>query len=122
MRGGEPALSSLLALTPRPTAILAATDTMAIGLIHAACGLGVAVPDELSIVGFDDIPFASATVPELTTVRMPMAEIVAAGVELAVGAGERPSDAGEKPPNLVFTPKLIVRRSTAGPAAPAPRE
>ncbi len=113
LRGGEPALSALLALSPRPTAILAATDTLAIGLIHAAYELGVAVPDQLSIVGFDDIPFASATVPGLTTVRMPMAEIVAAGVELAVGEGAWLAGDGQQPPRLVFKPKLIVRRSTA---------
>jgi DNA-binding LacI/PurR family transcriptional regulator len=113
LRGGEPALSALLALSPRPTAILAATDTLAIGLIHAAYELGVAVPGQLSIVGFDDIPFASATVPGLTTVRMPMAEIVAAGVELAVGEGAWSAGDSQQPPRVVFKPKLIVRRSTA---------
>jgi DNA-binding LacI/PurR family transcriptional regulator len=113
LRGGEPALSALLALSPRPTAILAATDTMAIGLIHAAYELGVAVPDQLSIVGFDDIPFAAATVPGLTTVRMPLAEIVAAGVELAVGQGAWSAGDTQEPPRVVFKPKLIVRRSTA---------
>ncbi len=90
---------------------------MAIGLIHEAYELGVAVPDELSIAGFDDIPFASATVPGLTTVRMPMAEIVAAGVELAVGDGAWSARDGERPPRVVFKPKLVVRRSTAAPAA-----
>jgi len=112
LHGGAPAVAALLALSPRPTAILAATDTIAIGLIHAAYEFGVAVPDQLSIVGFDDIPFASATVPGLTTVRMPLAEIVAAGVELAVGDGAWSSD-GQEPPRVVFKPKLIVRRSTA---------
>jgi DNA-binding LacI/PurR family transcriptional regulator len=113
LHGGSPAVSALLALSPRPTAILAATDTIAIGLIHAAYELGVAVPDQLSIAGFDDIPFASATVPGLTTVRMPLAEIVAAGVALAVGDGAWSSGDGEEPPRVVFKPKLIVRRSTA---------
>ena len=117
LHGGSPAVSALLALSPRPTAILAATDTIAIGLIHAAYELGVAVPDQLSIAGFDDIPFASATVPGLTTVRMPLAEIVAAGVALAVGDGAWSSGDGEEPPRVVFKPKLIVRRSTAAPGA-----
>jgi DNA-binding LacI/PurR family transcriptional regulator len=102
-----------MALSPRPTAILAATDTVAIGLIHAAYELGVSVPDELSIAGFDDIPFAAATVPGLTTVRMPMSEIVGAGVELAVGDGAWSVGDAEAPPRVVFKPKLIVRRSTA---------
>jgi DNA-binding LacI/PurR family transcriptional regulator len=113
LRGGEPALAALLALSPRPTAIVTTTDTVAIGLIHAAYELGVAVPDQLSIAGFDDIPFASATVPDLTTVRMPMSEIVAAGVELAVGDGAWSVGDAEEPPRVVFKPKLIVRRSTA---------
>ena len=113
LRGGDPALAALMALSPRPTAILAATDTVAIGLIHAAYELGVSVPDELSIAGFDDIPFAAATVPGLTTVRMPMSEIVGAGVELAVGDGAWSVGDAEAPPRVVFKPKLIVRRSTA---------
>ena len=95
---------------------------MAIGLIHAAYELGVAVPDQLSIAGFDDIPFASATVPGLTTVRMPMTEIVAAGVELAVGDGAWSSNDGGGPPRVVFKPKLIVRRSTAAITAAADGE
>ena len=113
LRGGGPALSALLRLSPRPTAILAGTDTLAIGLLHAAHEAGVGVPDQLSIVGFDDIPFAAAAVPGLTTVRMPMAEIVAAGVALAVGDGAWSAGGGQEPPRVVFKPKLIVRRSTA---------
>jgi DNA-binding LacI/PurR family transcriptional regulator len=110
--GGELALEALLALPVRPTAILAATDVLAMGLIHAAYERSVAVPDELSIVGFDDIPLASAMVPGLTTVHMPTAEIVAAGVELAVGDAGRPAG-DDPPPPFIFEPTLIVRRSTA---------
>ncbi len=122
LRGGGPALSALMALSLPPTAILASTDTVAIGLIHAAYELGVSVPDQLSIAGFDDIPFAAATVPGLTTVRMPMTEIVAAGVELAVGDGAWSSGDGRGPPRVVFKPKLIVRRSTAAITAAADGE
>jgi DNA-binding LacI/PurR family transcriptional regulator len=117
---GELALSALLRLPQPPTAILAATDVLAIGLIHAAYELGVAVPEELSIVGFDDIPLAAATVPSLTTVKMPIAEIAAAGIELAVGGASRHSDGPQEAPRVVFKPKLIVRRSTAPPPPPAP--
>jgi DNA-binding LacI/PurR family transcriptional regulator len=116
--GGELALSALLALAQPPTAILAATDLLAMDLIHAACARGVPVPGRLSIVGFDDMPFASATIPSLTTVKMPIGEIVAAGVELAVGDGAWAAGGGQEPPRVVFKPKLIVRRSTAA-IAPA---
>jgi DNA-binding LacI/PurR family transcriptional regulator len=112
IRGGELALAALLRLSEPPTAILAATDILAMGIIHAAWEHGVAVPAQLSIVGFDDIPLAAATVPGLTTVKMPTSDIVAAGVELAVGeqalAGLTPD-----PPRIIFQPKLIVRGSTA---------
>ena len=108
---GERALAALWALSPRPTAIVAANDTLAFGLIHAAFECNVAVPDDLSIVGFDDIPLAAAAVPGLTTLRMPTAEIVAAGVELAIGRAELSSDLQDLAPT-VFQPKLIVRRST----------
>ena len=117
--GGELALSALLELTPPPTAILAATDLLAMDLIHAALARGIRVPEQLSIVGFDDMPFAAATNPSLTTVKMPIAEIVAAGVELAVGDADWPSNGAAHPPRVVFQPKLIVRRSTAA-ITPAP--
>ncbi len=104
--GGEVALAALLRLPRPPTAVLAATDVLAMGLIHAAYEDGIRVPEELSIVGFDDIPLASAMVPGLTTVHMPTAEIVAAGVELAVGDGD-----GQPP--VIFQPTLVVRGSTA---------
>jgi DNA-binding LacI/PurR family transcriptional regulator len=109
--GGGAALTALLAQEPRPSAIVAGTDTLAMGLIHAAYEHRITVPDELSVAGFDDIALASATVPALTTVRMPIAEIVAAGVELAVG--EASGDGGR----TIFQPRLIVRGSTAAAAA-----
>lgn len=112
--GGERAVADLLALEPRPTAIMAATDILAMGIIHAAYERDVSVPRDLSIVGFDDIPIAAATVPSLTTVKMPTEKIVAAGVDLAVG--EHAADSA-KTEQFVFKPKLIVRRSTA--AVPA---
>jgi len=111
---GELALAALLRLRPRPTAILTATDILAMGVIHAASESGgVAVPEELSVVGFDDIPIAAGTVPGLTTVRMPTAKMVAAAVELAVGnPGWREQGAGS-PPLVIFQPKLVTRHSTA---------
>jgi DNA-binding LacI/PurR family transcriptional regulator len=113
---GQLAMSALFGLPQPPTAILAATDFLAMDLLHAACVRGIAVPDQLSIVGFDDMPFASATIPSLTTIRMPINEMVAAGVSLAVEEADWPSNGARNPPRVVFQPKLIVRHSTA--AAP----
>ena len=111
--GGQMALSALLKLPRRPTAIVAATDILAMGVIHAAFETGVAVPEQLSIVGFDDLSLAAAAVPSLTTLQMPITEIVSAGVELAIGHPDRASDGVEDAPYIVFQPRLIVRRSTA---------
>ena len=90
--GGEAALGALLRLSPRPTAIVASTDVLAIGVLRGALLRGVQVPDELSVVGFDDIPMAKSTVPGLTTIRMPMAAMAAEAIALAVGPDSAPSD------------------------------
>jgi DNA-binding LacI/PurR family transcriptional regulator len=110
-------------LSPRPTAIVASTDVLAIGILRGALVLGIRVPEDLSVVGFDDIAMATFTVPALTTVRMPMAEMAAAAVALAVGAtgrtlGDGGSDgvevAGRGPAGArMFRPELVVRESTA---------
>ncbi len=111
--GGETALSALLQLKERPTAIVAATDVLALGLIHAAYAHGIGVPEQLSVVGFDDLPLAAGTIPSLTTVRMPIVEMVAAGVEMAIGeVGQSIRDKTGAPARLMFKPKLIVRGST----------
>jgi LacI family transcriptional regulator len=83
------------------------------GVIHGAWERGVDVPGALSVIGFDDIPLASATVPSLTTVKMPIAEIAAAGVDLAIGDGGWAAQEDGEAPRLVFQPQLIVRASTA---------
>ena len=114
--GGETAMNALLALDPRPTAIVTSTDTLAVGALHAAYSRGVVVPRDLSVVGFDDILLASHTVPALTTLRMPTAEIVTEGVRLALESARDPS-ARRVPKVAVMAPSLIVRQSTAPPPA-----
>jgi DNA-binding LacI/PurR family transcriptional regulator len=114
--GGETAMTALLALDPRPTAIVTSTDTLAVGALHAAYSRGVVVPDDLSVVGFDDILLASHTVPALTTLRMPTAKIVSEGVRLAIELARDPA-ARRKPSVAVMAPSLIVRQSTAPPRA-----
>jgi DNA-binding LacI/PurR family transcriptional regulator len=114
--GGESALGALLELAEPPTAIMTSTDTLAVGVLHAAHAVGRTVPDALSVVGFDDILLASHTVPALTTLRMPTREIVAAGVQMAIDAAH--DGVGAHPPLVkVIEASLIVRQSTAPPAA-----
>jgi DNA-binding LacI/PurR family transcriptional regulator len=83
------------------------------GVLRGALLGGVRVPDELSVVGFDDIPMAKFTVPGLTTVRMPIAAMAAEAVALAVEPGRRDGVPGPR----VFPPTLVVRQSTAAPPA-----
>jgi LacI family transcriptional regulator len=70
--GGNAALQALLCLPDPPTAICAANDQLATGVLHAAWGHGIRVPDDMSITGFDDLAMAAFTVPPLTTVHMPI--------------------------------------------------
>jgi DNA-binding LacI/PurR family transcriptional regulator len=113
--GARLALSALLERAPRPTAIIAASDVLALGLNRAAYDRGLVVPADLSIVGFDDIPQMAASVPGLTTVRMPIPEMVDAGLEIAVG--DKRWDGEGRAPRVIFQPSLVVRQSTAAPAS-----
>ena len=108
--GGAAALGDLMALPQPPTAVVAPTDVLAMGMLHEAHQRGLRVPDDLSISGFDDIPGAAYTVPALTTVRMPTDAMVLAAVDLAIGRDEVLGDF-----HPLLEPDLVVREST-GPA------
>lgn len=95
------------------TAVFAANDEMAIGVIRALTEAGRRVPDDISVVGFDDIPVAAYVTPPLTTVRRPFDAVARAGLRLLVQAIEEAGRApatGERP--MV---ELVVRASTAPP-------
>jgi DNA-binding LacI/PurR family transcriptional regulator len=111
--GGEEAFRALVALDRPPTAIMTSTDTLAVGVLHAAYLMGRSVPRDLSVVGFDDILLASHTIPALTTLRMPMTQIVRVGVEIAVDLAK--NGRADGPKVEVIEPTLIVRQSTAPP-------
>jgi DNA-binding LacI/PurR family transcriptional regulator len=102
------ALKHLLALPDPPTAVVASTDTLAIGLLHGAYEHGLRVPDQLSITGFDDIPMAAYTVPALTTAHIPVREMVEEAVRAAL---DPPATPGAQP-TIVLQPTLVVRSST----------
>ena len=89
------------------TAIFASNDLMACGIYQAAHELGLQIPEQLSIVGFDDIPLVTALIPKLTTVRQDTYEMGRKAIELLINEIENNSSEG-----VVFEPSLIVREST----------
>jgi len=112
--GGEAAATFVLA-DPSVTAVFCASDRMAVGLLHAAHGRGIAVPDDLSVVGFDDLTWARYLCPPLTTVRQPGREMGRAAARLVLGGPFDPTV-----PTLWVAPTLVVRASTAAPRSPDP--
>ncbi|MFI1708692.1 LacI family DNA-binding transcriptional regulator [Streptomyces griseoruber] len=103
-----------LAADGAPTAVFAANDDMAIGLIRALTEAGLRVPQDVSVVGFDDIPVAAYITPPLTTVRQPFDTVAQEGLKRLVHAIENP-DADPLPPSDPPV-DLVVRASTAPPA------
>ncbi len=103
---------SLLDSADPPTAIFASSDTMALGVYEAARQRGLRVPEDLSVVGFDDLPEARWASPPLTTVRQPLAEMgaLAARTVLRLAQGGEPET-----PRLELATHLVVRDSTAAP-------
>lgn len=100
----------LLALPEPPTAVFTANDLLALGVYEAARERGVRIPDDLSVVGFDDLRYAQWAGPPLTTVRQPLAEMgaTAATLVLALANGEHPD-----PHRIELATTLMVRQSTA---------
>ena len=99
----------------RPTAVFAASDTIAIGLLQAAFQAHVVVPDQLSIVGFDDIDIASFTIPPLTTISQSGVEMGRIAADLLLDMIER-GEPSHRVEDVIVAPTLVVRQSTA----PAP--
>jgi LacI family transcriptional regulator len=108
----QEAALQLLSLSDPPTAIFAASDEMAIGVLQAAQIMGLRVPEDLSVIGFDDAPRSANTNPPLTTVRQPLREMGAAAAQLLskLARGETPNE-----PHPCFATELIVRDSTTTP-------
>lgn len=103
----------LLALPERPTAVFAANDLMAIATLEAARDIGLRVPEDLSVVGFDDVPEAALTTPPLTTVAQPIqrmgSEAIALLIELMAGR--------EVPTDHIRLPTRLVERGSCRPLA-----
>jgi LacI family transcriptional regulator len=107
---GQTAMEALLDLPEPPTAVFAASDLMAIGAIRTAQARGVRVPDELSIVGFDDIQLAPLMHPALTTIRQDKTGLGFAAADALVRMVERP---GAGAPATALPVSLVRRESTA---------
>jgi DNA-binding LacI/PurR family transcriptional regulator len=113
IEGGASAFERAWAAGIRPTAVLAMSDAMAIGAARVAREHGLRIPEDLSVVGFDDIDLAGYLDPPLTTVRQPIREKGSTAVRLLTAAmGEHP-----RPEHVSLDTRLIVRASTA-PARP----
>jgi DNA-binding LacI/PurR family transcriptional regulator len=98
----------------RPTGVLAMSDAMAIGVLRAARELGLRVPEDISVVGFDDIDISQHTNPPLTTVHQPIRQKGESAVRVLLSVVER----RDLPPEqLRLETRLIIRGSTG----PAPR-
>ncbi|WP_217247174.1 LacI family DNA-binding transcriptional regulator [Streptomyces sp. AC602_WCS936] len=102
----------LLDLPVPPTAVFACSDAMALGVYEALAGRGLTVPDDMSVVGFDDLPEARWAAPALTTVRQPLSEMAATALRLLLRMmdGHRPESTRTE-----LSTRLVERASTAPP-------
>jgi DNA-binding LacI/PurR family transcriptional regulator len=107
-RASQAAMAELMGLDERPTAVMVASDKGALGAMAEANRLGLDVPGDVSVTGFDDVPDAAGAVPALTTVRQP----VAAMVEAAMRHLTEPGTPGE---TIECKAELMIRASTAPP-------
>ena len=108
---GRAAMNRMMSIDPRPTAAFCANDIQAIGALYECREAGVRVPEDMSIIGFDDLPIAQYTWPQLTTVRVPANEMGRRAAESLLTAIKT-----HQPPLSVELPTdLIIRGSTAAP-------
>jgi LacI family transcriptional regulator len=116
IESGEAAAASLLDLPERPTAIFGFNDNVSIGVLRAAEARGLTVPDDLSVVGFDDSEQSGLVTPALTTVRQPLAEMGRMAVSLLLRLLDRQR---VETMNIELATRLVVRESTAAPVTAA---
>ncbi|WP_055532050.1 LacI family DNA-binding transcriptional regulator [Streptomyces graminilatus] len=106
----------LLRSPDRPTAVFAGNDLQALGLYEAARELGLRIPEDLSVVGFDDLPIARLVGPPLTTVRQPLMEMAETAAKLVLNLGREENPSGATRVELATS--LVVRNSTTTPPTP----
>jgi LacI family transcriptional regulator len=111
--GGYRATRQLLALDEPPTAIFANNDLMGIGAIHAAGEMGIRVPDDVSVVGFDDVRMASLANPGLTTIAQPKREMSEHAIDMLLARIREPG----RPIQREVLPVEVIRRGSTAPPA-----
>lgn len=111
---GRRAAEDLLGLANRPTAVFVHNDATAIGMLHTFLKRGLSVPGDISVVGYDDMPYASAMTPELTTVRLPRRRWGAAACEMMIAVIEGKDIESRE---ISIAPELKVRDSSGPPKA-----
>jgi LacI family transcriptional regulator len=111
--GGTRAAEHFLHMDPHPTAIICSNDLMAVGVLRVLAERRVAVPEQVSVVGFDDIHLAEFANPPLSTVRMSREEIARAAFQTLVKLREK--IAAHAPDPVVIPTRLVLRQSTASP-------
>ncbi|WP_184718720.1 LacI family DNA-binding transcriptional regulator [Caulobacter sp.] len=109
----EPAVAAALE-TRQATAVIAGADLIAIGAMRHIRSMGLSVPEDVSVIGFDDIPWAQLHTPALTTIDMPVEDMAAAAVETLV---RRITNRSEPRRRVVFNVELVARESVTGPKA-----
>lgn len=115
---GFSGMSELAALDQPPTVVLCGNDTVAIGAFNAARAKGLEIPQDVSIVGFDDLPIAEWEVFGLTTVNQPMEKMAQAAARLLIERIEGTADS-DAVRQVVFEPRLVMRRTLAPPRSHA---
>ena len=111
---GASAFARLMENTPRPTAVLCGNDVLAVGALRQAHSLRIAVPEQVSILGFDDIELAQVAYPALTTMRVPHRDMGRRAAQVLVGMVQD----GVQARSQQLQPKIIMR-DTLGPAPDA---
>lgn len=106
---GEAAVPRLLALEPRPSAVMCANDLLALGVLRGLAALGIVVPDEMAVVGYDDVVFASMLSPSLTSVRQPQYELGVVAAQLLL---KEVTGSPHEHQTILFEPELVVRASS----------
>jgi LacI family transcriptional regulator len=107
---GEACVDALLQTSKPPTAVFCANDLLALGLMRGLARRGISVPNDLAVVGYDDVEFAAVLSPPLTTIRQPKYELGRAAAELLLDEVRNPTT--HKHRHIVYQPELIVRESS----------
>jgi DNA-binding LacI/PurR family transcriptional regulator len=125
LKGGVAGFGKLQALQTRPTAVICSNDMTAIGVLRAVYMAGLRVPEDLSVIGLDDIDFAEFTLPPLTTIRLSRQELAKATFDALRLQAESAASSSTSPAiqrEFLVSTSLVVRGSTAAPAAEKPKQ